>query len=220
MMTTEKTEFRYRTLSEGVESVIRRMILQGELAPGERINEVQLAEQLEMSRGPIREALRRLQSQGLVIYHPHRGTFVSELSHEDAREVYTLRAILETGAVRLAIEKLQDEDFSRLEEIAQRFETAHLAKDVNGIIQADMDFHHMIVQKSGNSRLYEVYRSLDTQLGTMFIAIQSGAPERVSRLSKMHLDLVEALRSRDVTRACNEFEEHYLSAWRALTRNV
>lgn len=211
-------EFRYRTLSEGVESVIRKMILLGDLIPGERINEVQLAEHLEMSRGPVREALRRLQSQGLVTYHAHRGTFVAELLEKDAEEVYKLRALLEVGAVREALANLRQEHVATLREIVRHFETARKNQDISAIIQADLDFHHLIVQLSGNARLFDMYKSLDTQLGAMFIAVQSRAPSRIANIAKLHEDLVEALESRDEQAICTAFEEHYLSAWKSLSK--
>ncbi|WP_054968546.1 GntR family transcriptional regulator [Alicyclobacillus ferrooxydans] len=212
------TEFRYRTLSEGVESIVRKMILLGDLVPGERINEVQLAEQLEMSRGPVREALRRLQAEGLVTYHAHRGTFVAELSDKDAEEVYKLRALLEVGAVKAALPNFREKHLGHLREIVSRFEAACLNEDISAMIQADLDFHHLIVQLSGNGRLVDMYQSLDTQLGAMFIAVQTKAPDRLANVAKLHFDLVTALESRDEDIICSAFEDHYLSAWQALDR--
>ncbi|MCL6453899.1 MAG: GntR family transcriptional regulator [Alicyclobacillus sp.] len=214
----DATEFRFRTLSEGVENVVRRMILLGELVPGERINEVQLAEQLGMSRGPVREALRRLQSEGLVTYHAHRGTFVTELSDKDAEEVYKLRALLEVGAVRSGMNRVDAAVLGQLEEIVKRFEVAQSAKDVGEMIQADIAFHHTVVKLADNGRLLDLYKSLDTQVGAMFIAVQSKAPSRMARLAGMHQELIEALRSGDVTVACDALEQHYLSALHSLRR--
>ncbi|MFB5188803.1 GntR family transcriptional regulator [Alicyclobacillus fastidiosus] len=215
-MGMDGAEFRFRTLSEGVESVVRRMILMGELVPGERINEVQLAEQLEVSRGPVREALRTLQSQGLVVYHAHRGHFVSELNDEDAEEVYKLRALLEVGAVKMALPRVTPEVLQQLETTVQNFESARTSGDLRELIQADLDFHHTIVKLSGNSRLFEMYKSLDTQLGAMFIAVQSKAPERIGKLREMHQELIDALKSGDEEQVADAFAQHYLSAWRAL----
>lgn len=211
-------EFRYRTLSEGVESIIRKMILLGELMPGERINEVQLAEQLEMSRGPVREALRRLQSEGLVTYHAHRGTFVAELLDKDAEEVYKLRALLEVGAVKAALPNIRSEHLEHLRQLVQQFEIVRIHHDIDGLIRADLAFHHLLVQLSGNTRLFDMYRLLDTQLGAMYIAVQSKAPTRIENVAQLHLDLVEALESGDEAVICRAFEEHYLSAWKSLVQ--
>lgn len=211
-------EFRFRTLSEGVESVIRRMILLGQLAPGMRINEVQLAEQLEMSRGPVREALRRLQSEGLVTYYAHRGTFVSELSDKDAKEMYQLRALLEVGAVRIGLAHVDANVLSQLEGIVNDFELALQVEDLGGLIQADIDFHHTVVKLSDNSHLLDLYRTLDTQLGSMFLAVQRKVPARIKQLPQMHQALVDALRSGSEQTVATAFEEHYLSASESLLR--
>lgn len=209
-------EFRYRTLSEGVESVIRRMILLGEMTPGMRINEVQLAEQLEMSRGPVREALRRLQSEGLVIYHAHRGTFVSELSDKDAEEMYKLRALFEVGALQMGLANVNAAVLRHLETIVANFDQCLLRGDSGGLIQADIDFHHTVVKLSGNSRLFDLYRTLDTQLGTLFLAVQQKVPARIKQLPQMHQTLVDALRQGDEQTVASAFEAHYLSAWQSL----
>lgn len=211
-MDIDRTDFPFRTLSEGVESVIKRMILLGDLPPGERINEVQLSEELNMSRGPIREALRRLQSEGLVVYHPHRGTFVATLTADDAEEVYSLRALLEVEAVRIALPKVRQVHLDELEAIVASFEEARVEANVARIIACDLDFHHVMVRLANRPRLFDMFKSLDTQLGVMFISIQDKAPSRIHQLSQMHQALVEALRSRDEQTAVQAFRDHYLSA--------
>ena len=105
----------HQTLSDNVAGLIRKMIFNGTLKPGERINQAQLAETLNISRGPIREALRMLQNEGLIKHETNRGTFVTTLSSQDAYEIYTLRALLEGEAAQLAIPNLTDKDFTRLE---------------------------------------------------------------------------------------------------------
>jgi len=217
-MDIERTDFPFRTLSEGVENVIKRMILLGNLPPGERINEVQLSEELNMSRGPIREALRRLQSEGLVVYHPHRGTFVSTLTEDDADEVYSLRALLEVEAVCIALPKLRQVHLDQLTGIVAAFEEARAEANVPRIIQCDLDFHHVMVRLANRPRLYDMYKALDTQLGVMFISIQNKAPNRIHQVAQMHRDLVQALRSRDADMVSKAFRNHYMSASQALSK--
>lgn len=212
MIDIDRTDFPFRTLSEGVESVIKRMILLGDLPPGERINEVQLSDELNMSRGPVREALRRLQSEGLVVYHPHRGTYVATLTADDAEEIYSLRALLELEALRIALPKIRQVHLDELESIVASFEAARVEGDVTRIIESDLHFHHVMVRLANRPRLFDMFKSLDTHLGVMFISIQDKAPSRIQNVAQLHQALVDVLRSRDEQTVMRAFREHYLSA--------
>lgn len=208
--------FKRRTLSESVEQTLREMILNGDLHPGDRVNEAQLAEDFAMSRGPIREALRRLETEGLIIYRSHKGTFVKTLSKKDAFEIYTLRGFLEGEAVKLALPYLNEGHIEKLQKLVYDFEKARVENEVQKIVQNDLEFHHMVVERSHHGRLYEAYKRLDTQLGAMFITIQNRAPSRFLRVAEIHQDLVDALKTKDEKIAEQAFRAHYTEAWNDL----
>jgi len=215
-MNREIQELSHRTLSEGVEQIIRRMILNGDLQPSDRINEGQLAGKLSMSRGPIREALRRLQTEGLVVYHPHRGTYVATLSKKDAEEIYSLRGLLESEAARLALPRLNGEAMVRLQQLIGEFDQAQKNADLQALVNHDTEFHHIVVRAAGHARLFEMYKQLDTQLAAMFFTIRTRAPQRFLRLASLHQELVDALQSGDEEVVVQAFREHYDQAWQAI----
>jgi DNA-binding GntR family transcriptional regulator len=212
-------ELNHRTLSDNVYSVIRRMILNGTFQPGERINQVALAQQLNISRGPLREALRMLQNEGLIRHETNRGTFVSTLSDQDAWEIFTLRGLLEGEAARLAMEHLTEADHGKLEELLRDFEHAFLARDLEQMAHSDLLFHQTIVGASRHGRLQQMHQQLDIQIGAMFVTMASQVPIRVGQAVENHRVLLDALRSKDAGRVKQEFSDHYLDALRALQRH-
>lgn len=208
----------HRTLSDDVAKIIRKMILNGTLQPGERINQAQLAEKLSISRGPIREALKLLQNEGIIQYETNRGTFVSTLSMQDAYEIYTIRALLESEAAQLALEHLTEEDFRKLESILAEFEEAMNLQDMEKQAQLDIDFHRIIVKASKHQRLINIHRQLDTQVGAMFFTIATQAPFRVKQVVNIHLVLIEALKTKDKEKIKKVFSDHYIQALEDLKR--
>src|SRR5262245_7431911 len=123
-----------RTLFAHAYDALRRAIVTGELQPGQRVNEAEVARQMRISRGPVREAIRRLEQAGLLVSYPRRGTVVVSLSAEDVEEVYTLRADLEARAIRRAITRLLDADLAELERLLDVMETASFAGDTPALL--------------------------------------------------------------------------------------
>ena len=183
----------HKSLREAALSAIRQAILNGDLKPGQRLVEGEIAEQLGISRAPVREALRQLETEGLVVSIPHRGTFVAELSPADLWEIYTLRAALERLAVRIVTEKASPDVLARLEKaVADMAEAAHTG-DLTRLAALDMSFHEMLCRASGHSRLLNTWLSMTAQIRT-FIDLTNTLylpPEEVVRL---HTEVVEHIR--------------------------
>lgn len=203
-------------LSDHVVRIIRKMILNGSLRPGEKINQAQLAEQLQISRGPVREALRLLQNEGLIKHETNRGTFVTTLSEQDAYEIYTLRALLEEKAAFLAMDHLTDRDFAQLESLLEEFQSAHENQDLEIQAQCDIRFHRIIVEASQHQRLIRMHQQLDTQVGAMFLTVANILPVRASQVVDNHRKLLVALTSSDRKGASKEFSNHYVQALQEL----
>ncbi|MBB2479354.1 GntR family transcriptional regulator [Bacillus sp. APMAM] len=197
------------SLSDSVAKTVRKMILNGTLKPGERINQVKLAEQMEISRGPLREALRMLQNEGLVKHETNKGTFVSTLSTEDAWEIYTLRALLESEAAQLAVDHITEKELNQLEELLKDFQIACDEIDIESMEMIDKEFHHIIVSASKYKRLQHMHQQLDVQLGAMFLTVTSNTPYRVNYLVDNHQLLVDVLRRKDKEEIRREFTLHY-----------
>ncbi|WP_078547773.1 GntR family transcriptional regulator [Litchfieldia alkalitelluris] len=201
-----------RSLSDDVASLIRKMILNGTLKPGERINQAQLAEQMEISRGPIREALRLLQNEGLIKHETNKGTFITTLSSQDAYEIYTLRALLESEAAKLAYQHLQEKDFEKLERLIVEFHQALQEKDLEKEARVDIEFHHVIVSASKHQRLISMHQQLDTQVGAMFYTVANNLPKRAGKVVENHQMLIDVLRKGDLNHIQKVLSDHYLLA--------
>ncbi|WHY86590.1 GntR family transcriptional regulator [Neobacillus novalis] len=202
----------HTTLSDRVAKEVRKMILNGTLQPGERINEVRIAEQMNISRGPLREGLRMLQNEGLVKHETNKGTFVSTLSTKDAWEIYTLRALLEGEAAQLSIDHISEKELHQLERLIENFHQAIIQKDIESMENTDRDFHQIIVAASKHKRLQHMHQQLDIQLGAMFFTMANSVPIRVNSVVKNHQLLVDVLRSKDKERVKHEFSNHYTQA--------
>jgi DNA-binding GntR family transcriptional regulator len=154
------TELRAHTLTGVVQRDIEQMILNGELAPGDRLNEKFLADKLLVSRGPIREACRALAEMGLVQLVPNRGVFVSQLTNTDAIEVYDLRAGLTALASSLLCPMLTAPAIEKLEALVIDMEIAAENADFTKFYPLNVEFHDFIVRSTGNGRLVKMYRAL------------------------------------------------------------
>lgn len=210
----------HRTLSDDVAQIIRKMILNGELLAGERINQAHLAEKLNISRGPIREALKLLQNEGLIKHETNKGTFVATLSKEDAFEIYTLRALLEGKAAQLALPHLKEMDFMKLEDLLDDFYQAMIEKNLEKQAQCDILFHSTIVKASKHNRLINIHKHLDTQVGAMYLTMANQVPLRVEQVVENHRILLNSLRTKDCKEIQEKFSGHYTDALKDLSGMV
>jgi DNA-binding GntR family transcriptional regulator len=138
---------------------LRKFILNGDLKPGDQLIESTIANQMQVSRGPVRDALKQLENEGLVINIPRKGTFVRNMNKDDFKQIYELRAYLESLAIRLAIEKLDEnpELVSSLKNIAKQIGEASKEENVSLIADLDVEFHRAICESSKNQYLIEAW---------------------------------------------------------------
>ena len=134
----------YLPLRDVVFNTLRQAILRGELKPGERLMEIQLANKLGVSRTPIREAIRKLELEGLVLMIPRKGAEVAEITEKNMRDVLEVRKALEELAVQLACEKITDEEIEEMKKAAEEFKMILKSKDITEIAEADVRFHDII----------------------------------------------------------------------------
>ena len=207
-----------RTLSDDVAKIIRKMILNGEMQAGSWINQAQLAEKFSISRGPIREALKLLQNEGLIKHETNKGTFVATLSQQDAFEIYTLRALLEGEAAQLALPHLTEKDMGDLESYIEQFTEAMEDHDIERQVQCDILFHGKIVSASKHNRLISIHKHLDTQVGVMYLTVANQVPMRVEQVVQNHRILLEALRTRNKKKIQKALSDHYTAALKYLSK--
>ena len=154
---------RHLSLTDSVHAMLKTAIIENGLSAGSRLTEAWIAERLGVSNTPVREAISRLEREGLVQYLPRRGAVVISITAEDIREVLEVRELLEAHAIGRAIEKRTPEVEQRLSALVDACEGLVRARDQRGFSQLDMEFHRLLVRTSGNSRLIRVFETMQDQ---------------------------------------------------------
>ncbi|HIQ96880.1 MAG TPA: GntR family transcriptional regulator [Candidatus Limivivens merdigallinarum] len=154
----------YLPLRDVVFNTLRQAILKGELKPGERLMEIQLAKKLGVSRTPVREAIRKLELEGLVLMIPRKGAEVAEITRQDLEDVLEVRAALEELAVKDACSHITDEQLEELQKAADGFQESLESDDLIASVQADMNFHEVIYGATNNKRLMQILNNLREQM--------------------------------------------------------
>jgi len=150
----------HRPLREIVYEELRNLILTGKIKPGTRMMEIELAEDMGVSRTPIREAIRKLEKEGLVVIEPRKGAYASEVSVKDMVDILEVRANLEGLAAYLAAERMTETEKKALEETSENFNNAVIEGNMAEMISYDTKFHHMIVESSKNNHLIHMVEQL------------------------------------------------------------
>lgn len=212
------------SLADQVTSLIRDAIINGGLQPRTRLVENELADNLKVSRGPVREALRRLEQEGLVRIVPASGTFVATLTEDDIKDIYGVRAALEGYAASIAAESGFDP--LPLDEVLTQMQSSFNAGDLSGIIEADVAFHRGLILLANNRRLLAAWNTLEAQTRLILSLTRDQVYRDPERLVEQHRALVEAIRSRDREHAEKRVREHIearvnerLAYWREMSAN-
>jgi DNA-binding GntR family transcriptional regulator/DNA-binding CsgD family transcriptional regulator len=195
-------------LSDRVYEAIRGWILSGELAPGMRVVESEIARVLGTSQTPAREAVRRLAHEGLVTYRPRLGNFVTEISQVEAREAREVRVLLETAAARRATGHVPPEELDLLRIEVQRMSEAAEHHDIGAFREADLRFHRQVLATSGNSMLLKVWRTLEPALWSLQVVSNAMYAGDWGLMARRHIDLVEVLAGTDPEDAARLFSAH------------
>jgi DNA-binding GntR family transcriptional regulator len=200
------------TTADGVVRAVRTAILDGTLSPGSQLRETHTAAQLGISRAPLREALHRLEKEGLVIRIPFRGAFVAEVSPQLAAEIAELRAILEPYAVERGLPRLTTpEGRADLVEAVKALAERTAEGDRVGSLEAHLRVHRELYAASGNQVLFELWKSWESQL-RLFLAVDHQALPTSSALAAGHYALLAAIESGDMQEVRRELASHIHSA--------
>lgn len=186
---------------------LRRMITSGELEGGRQVVQDALAAQLGVSRVPLREALKVLEGEGHVVYHPHRGYFVTELSVADLEEAYRIRALLEAEALTIAVPLLSDADIERIDQLRLAVESAAGSGDVAAIAAANRAFHFAAFEHSAMPRLVRLIRTL-WDATDAYRSVYMSSPSNLDHMTAEHHAMVAAMRDGDTARVIALQAEH------------
>jgi DNA-binding GntR family transcriptional regulator len=200
-----------QSASAAAGEVIREAIIDGRLAPGQRLKEEELARELGMSRTPVREALLTLESEGLVESIPRRGATVRSYAVGDLGDVYQLRALLEGYAARRAAVRISPDDVARLEESCDRFERLRAEDDLLDLVQENLRFHSVIHEVAASDRLTALIRKV-IEIPLVYKSFYWYSPEQKLISQHYHRQLTRALRLGDGERAELIMKEHVLEA--------
>lgn len=197
----------YLPLRDVVFNTLREAILKGDLKPGERLMELQLASKLGVSRTPIREAIRMLEQEGLAVTMPRKGAEVAKMTLKDMEDVLEIREALDELAVRIACEKITDEQLKRLVDAKDLFETSTRTGDVKKIAEADVSFHDVIYEATGNPKLETLLNNLREQVYRYRVEYIKD-PQNYPVLIREHEAILLALQERNVKKAESAMHEH------------
>lgn len=200
----------YKPLREIVFETLREAIIQGNFEPGERLMEIQLAEELGVSRTPVREAIRKLELEGFVVLMPRKGAYVAGVSHKEIADVFEVRAALEALAAGLAAERATAEELEDMERVSLHiFEAVN--SQIDNVVERDADFHDLIYKASRNQRLIQIVTLLKEQL-QRYRTTSLSQPGRLKHAVDEHKGIIEAISERNVELASLLAREHVETA--------
>lgn len=201
----------YKPLREIVFETLREAIISAALKPGERMMEIQLAEEMGVSRTPVREAIRKLELEGFVVMIPRKGAYVAGISMKDIADVFEIRSALEALAAGLAAERITEEELEELERTLVKIGECVKNNDLEGLIEVDTEFHDILFKATRNERLVQIVSNLREQI-QRFRATTLATPGRMKYALEEHKQIVEALSERNIELAQSIAREHIENA--------
>ena len=207
----------YLPLRDVVFNTLRQAILRGEMEPGERLMEIQLAQKLGVSRTPIREAIRKLELEGLVIMIPRKGAEVAHITEKDMKDVLEVRSTLEELVVELAIKNVTDEKIEELKCANKVFESAIVSKAAVNILEADVKFHDILYSMTNNARLIQIINNLREQMYRYRLEYVKDARTHSIIISE-HNDIIKQIRDKNVPVAKTVIHQHISNQEKGISR--
>ena len=200
----------YLPLRDVVFQTLRQAILRGELEPGERLMEIHLADRLGVSRTPIREAIRKLELEGLVVMIPRRGAIVASITEKDLKDVLEVRRTLEVMAAEIACDRITPELLDELAEAGEEFRKLKDSDDYTSLAAADVKFHDVIYAATDNQRLISILNNLREQMYRYRVEYLKDE-KNFPILIREHSQIVEGLTAKDKTMLTAAMHKHVMN---------
>jgi len=208
------------SLTQAVAERLREMILRGELKEGEQLRQDAIAANFQVSRIPVREALRQLEAEGLIEIFAHRGAVVSSLSSEEIEELFDIRALLECEVLRLSIPNLTEADLDTAEEILRVYEKAlWMQGDLGSWGRLNSQFHAALYARANRPHFMAIIRQINNN-GERYTGLHLYLTRAFERAKKEHRELLQLCRKRDVGAACALLKQHIQTAGRTLKETL
>jgi DNA-binding GntR family transcriptional regulator len=212
-------QLKRESLREAVIRLIEEALLNGELQPGDRIVEAEVAQRAGISRGPVREAIRQLVGESILVSYPSRGTFVTQWVPQAVEEAYTLRAVLERFVIQEAIEHITPEDIAQLQVTVDEMDRSARLNDVKALVRLDVRFHEQLYALSGHSLLQRMLSQLRRRLYCL-MAMDQGFADHRDEIAADHQSIIDALKAGDPTTAGEIIADHILATGAEVVEQV
>lgn len=195
------------SLAEEIENILRERIIKGEYGIGQRIKEGQVAEELKVSRTPIREALKQLETEGLIKTLPNRGSFALGLTREDIQDIYAVRTAVEALAIEWAVARISDDEVLKLKDVYERMEFYSAKQDSRKVLELNQEFHQILYNASGSRFLAHILKSYQefvekTRKATVY------NKENLGIILQEHGQILEAVQERNPGQAVERIQIH------------
>ena len=211
MIGQEQQLFVKRTLREQLTEILRGQILSAEIAPGERIIEEDIAKKYGVSRGPVREALRQIEEEGLITYVPHKGCVVKTLTHQEMKELYMIRSTLEGLAVRIYSGRMTQAGLKKLREAIDDMNAAAAVENLYEVVAADERFHQEIVEEAGCQKLLQMWKTLCGANTATYYTMKEQGLMPYDMLGKNHTKLLKLFeKQEDAENIAKAISDHYM----------
>lgn len=218
--TTPESVIPRQSLTSAVADKLRDQIIRGEIGEGSQLRQDAIASQYQVSRIPVREALRQLEAEGLITIVPNRGAVVPALSPDDIEELFAIRALLEPEVLKRSIPYLTEEDFGEAEAILRRYVNELQREDhVSGWGRLNWQFHSTLYSRANQPRFMAVIRNVNNS-GERYTRLQLYLTHGIQRANEEHHRILELCRQRDVAGACKLLREHIEYAGQSLKQAV
>ncbi len=201
------------SLADQIETSLRQAIIEGELRAGTRLVELEIARQAGTSQAPVREALQRLEQDGLVERKSRSATFVTPIAWDEMHDVFLVRTMVEGLAIRRVAQCITAEQVAQLQRLVAEMAVAGLDNDIKGVVAADMTFHRLILEWSDNHTLVRIWTPLYAQLHRLLVTTHPYMFRSLEEVAEKHQPVVEALIAHDPERAAQAMQEHIMLIW-------
>jgi DNA-binding GntR family transcriptional regulator len=218
--TTPESAIPRQSLTSAVADKLRDQIIRGEIAEGTQLRQDAIATQYQVSRIPVREALRQLDAEGLIAIVPNRGAVVPALSPDDIEELFAIRALLEPEILKRSIPQLTKEDFAEADAILRKYVSELRREDhVSGWGRLNWHFHSTLYARANHPRFMAIIRNVNNS-GERYTRLQLYLTHGIKRANEEHHQILELCRKRDVDAACKLLREHIEYAGQSLKQVV
>lgn len=210
----------YSTLREQVAAILRNRILDGTIQPGERIKEIDISKEFNISRGPVREALRQIEQEGLVQYEANRGCTVRELTYDNLNEMYQIRVALEKLAVEIIDGKYSETTIEKLQMEVVALDEAVRHQMLSEIVAHDEAFHSLLVAEAKSDRLFKIWKSFEGENAAAYYTMKQHELMPAERIRRNHQWIVDACKEGDCKKICALIHEHYMAVPETLHNSI